>query len=188
MTGNLNIGIRHLLPTLPFIYILCVLGIKRLLSATRGKTPKLLLTAGVILLFTWYIISSLLSFPTYISYYNEAGGGVANGYKHAVDSNYDWGQDFYKLVAFANKNNIETLNLDYFGGEHPAYYLGDRVRTFNPIEEQPRGWVAISLNQLQGGQAIPTPSFDQTSGYYNWLLSYEPVARIGTSIVVYWIE
>lgn len=188
MTGNLNIGIRHLLPTLPFIYILCVLGIKRLLSATRGKTPKLLLTAGVILLFTWYIVSSLLSFPTYISYYNEAGGGVVNGYKHAVDSNYDWGQDFYKLVAFANKNNIKTLNLDYFGGEHPPYYLGDRVRTFNPIEEQPRGWVAISLNQLQGGQAIPTPSFDQTSGYYNWLLSYEPVARIGTSIVVYWIE
>ncbi len=31
--------------------------------------------------------------PHQFTYFNEAGGGPENGYKHLLGSNVDWGQD-----------------------------------------------------------------------------------------------
>ena len=190
MLGNLNIGIRHLLPSFPFIYFLVMFGLKAGLSNISVLFLKRMLVTAIILLFGWYIFSSLSSFPYYIPYYNEIAGGRQNGYKYAVDSNYDWGQDFYRLLSFVESNNVEKIYLDYFGGENPQYWLGQKYIKLEPkeTEKPPEGWVAVSVNQLQGGKARPTPGFDQSTGYYNWLDRYTPVARIGDSIFVYYIE
>jgi len=190
MAGNLNIGIRHLLPTFPFIYLLVVFGLKTILSSLPSFSLKNWARGIIILLFVWYIGSSLVVFPYYLSYFNESVGGVKNGYKYAVDSNYDWGQDFYRLLDFVEKNNITKLHLDYFGGEDPEYWLGEKYIKLEPREtkEPPKGWVAVSLNQLQGGIAKAVPDFDQPTGYYRWLAEYTPVARIGYSMFVYYIK
>lgn len=192
-TGNLNIGIRHLLPVFPFSYIL--LSWAAVLSfQAMSKTPKRIFSVFLILLFGWYALSSLLAFPRYLSFYNEFAGGRANGYKVAVDSNYDWGQDFGKLLSFVQANNITTLHLDYFGGENPAYHLGETYVKLDPKEvartgNVPEGWVAVSVNQLMNGIAKPVSGFDGENGYYNWLVNnHEPVARAGDSIFVYHIE
>ncbi|MDZ4232070.1 MAG: glycosyltransferase family 39 protein [Candidatus Pacearchaeota archaeon] len=192
-TGNLNIGFRHLLPIFPFNYILLSWA-AALAYGAMPRIPKRIFAALLIALFAWYGTSSLTTFPHYLSYYNELAGGRANGYKIAVDSNYDWGQDFGKLVAFVNENNIKRISLDYFGGEDPSYYLKDRYVRLNPKEvarsgEVPKGWIAVSVNQLMGGIAKPVPGFDQETGYYDWLYdNYVPVARAGDSIFIYHIE
>ncbi|HZX50240.1 MAG TPA: hypothetical protein VFE94_03840, partial [Candidatus Paceibacterota bacterium] len=144
-----------------------------------------------------YIGSSLMAFPNYIPYYNALAGGTENGYKIAVDSNYDWGQDFYRLLDFVEANNIQKVYLDYFGGEDPAYWLGNRyaeMRCGDPNRQQTcarakqeKGWVAVSANQLMGGTASPVTGFDQPTGYYAWLLDFEPT-RLGTSIFIYNIK
>ncbi|MFH1509840.1 MAG: glycosyltransferase family 39 protein [Candidatus Nealsonbacteria bacterium] len=187
--SNLNIGIRHLLPTIPFIFMIVIIGLKSIIQASGGKTKKFLILTSVIL-FVWYIFSSLMAFPYYISYYNELAEGSENGYKYAVDSNYDWGQDFYRLLAFVETNNIDKIYLDYFGGENPEYWLGEKYVQLKPreIKEAPKGWVAVSLNQMQGGVGEPVPGFDQETGFYDWLKNYTPVARMGYSIFVYKIE
>ena len=133
-----------------------------------------------------------MAFPHYISYYNELVG-VQKGYEIAVDSNYDWGQDFYRLLTFVKENKIERLYLDYFGGEDPAYWLGDKYVKLDPntegfIPSEVEGWVAVSVNQLQGGLAKPAAGFDQPTGYYEWLSAYTPVARAGNSIFIWHIE
>jgi hypothetical protein len=186
--GNLNIGIRHILPTLPLIYIVVAMGIKKLLDSQVAN--KEMIKKILVILLVLYAGSSLKAFPNYIPYFNELAGGTDNGYKISVDSNYDWGQDFYKLLAFVEERKIEKINLDYFGGENPEYYLGDKYVKFNPKEtiEPPKGWIAISLNQLQGGIAKPVQDFDQQIGFYDWTKNYEPVARIGKSIMVYYID
>lgn len=182
--GNLNIGLRHLLPIFPLSYILVTWGIKILLS--RIPQRNIILAFIILPLALWYASSSLLAFPHYISYYNELGGGIENGYKNAVDSNYDWGQDFHRLLQFVEENNIEKIHLEYFGGENPEYWLGDKYIKLG--REPATGWIAISVNQLVGGIAKPAPGFDQETGYYNWLKDIEPVARAGNSIFIYYIE
>jgi hypothetical protein len=188
--GNLNIGIRHMLPVFPFVYILAVFGIYYCLKSISQTKIRKIATILSGLLFIWYIFSSLSTFPHYLSYYNELGGGLKNGYKIAVDSNYDWGQDFYRLLAFIEKEEIEKIHLDYFGGEDKEYWLGEKYIEFNPkeIKKPPKGWLAVSLNQLMGGIAEPAPHFDQETGYYDWLKQYQPIAKAGHSIFIYKIE
>ncbi len=189
LIGNLNIGIRHLLPTFPFLYLFIGWGTLELFKFIDQKALRTSLVVSVLVLLSWFIFSSIRAFPFYISYFNELGGGTKNGYKIAVDSNYDWGQDFYRLLALVKKYKIDKLYLDYFGGEDPAYYLGSAYVPLNPQNEtiHPAGWVAVSVNQLMGGIAKPVLGFNQQTGYYDWLLQYTPVDRAGNSIFLYYI-
>ena len=187
MLGNLNIGIRHLLPIFPLLYILVIWGVKELFSHIKNKQLQHVGISFIAGLFIWYIGSSLMAFPNYISYYNPLAGGTQNGYAIAVDSNYDWGQDFYKLLAFIEHNNIQKISLDYFGGEDPAYWLGETYERLDPNNPPTQGWIAVSLNQLMGGQATAVSGYNQPTGYYNWLLPHTPT-RIGNSIFMYYIQ
>lgn len=108
IAGNLNIGVRHLLPVFPFMYILATFGLYQAITIIKAKRVAIIFCA---FLFGWYLFSSLSTFPYYLSYYNELAGGTAKGYKIAVDSNYDWGQDFYHLLAFVEKEKIEKIYL-----------------------------------------------------------------------------
>lgn len=184
--GNLNIGVRHLLPIFPLLFILVVWGLKEMLSHFEDSLTKRITIVLYGALFAWYIGSCLWAFPHYISYYNELIG-TENGYEVAVDSNYDWGQDFYRLIEFVKENKIEKLHLDYFGGEDPAYWLDGTYIKLDPFNPPTNGWIAVSVNQLQGGLAKPAAGFDQSAGYYTWLSQRTPVARAGTSIFIYYL-
>lgn len=184
LLGNLNIGIRHLLPIYPFSFLLLAWGCKEL-YIRLGEITKRTFALMLLILGAWYAVSSLSSFPHYLSYYNELAKG--QGYKIAVDSNYDWGQDFYRLRDFVNANNIDRIQLDYFGGESPEYWLGEKYVKLDPQNPPKLGWIAVSLNQLMGGIAKPVQGYDQPSQYYQWLSQYTPVATAGTSIFIYHI-
>ena len=62
----------------------------------------------------WYFVVSVLTFPFYISYFNETIGGSINGYKYVADSNLDWGQDLKRLAEYVEENNIEIIKVDDF--------------------------------------------------------------------------
>lgn len=199
----LKIGIRHILPIFPFLYILTALGIKRWVVGVRFPSLRikviLLITLGI-----WYMVSSILTFPHYLSYYNELAGGTKSGYKIAVNSNYDWGQDLKRLGLWAESNGIEKLYVDYFGRPtlNPQYYLGSRYTAWKgsswwrlyggeteleKAEDFPRGnYLAVSVKVLLGGEYNASGDFFERD--YDWLDEYTPVERIGTSIFVYYIE
>lgn len=184
--GNLNIGVRHLLPIFPFTYLLIIAGLKDIHQKTKGKKRKIFSLFVGLSLF-WYLLSSLLAFPHYLSYFNEAFLGPKNGYKYVVDSNYDWGQDLKRLQKFVERNNISKIYVDYFGGDDVEYRLQKRWQKFNPQKEKPKGWLAVSATFLQGGRGRPIRGFDQPTGYYKWLDKYQPIARAGNSIFIYYI-
>ncbi|MCP6719136.1 MAG: glycosyltransferase family 39 protein [Patescibacteria group bacterium] len=188
ITGNLNIGVRHVLPVFPFTYVLVVLGLAY--GIRKIKTPNLKKGAGalILILLGWYVSSSLSSYPYYLSYFNEITGGTDNGYKYVVDSNYDWGQDLKRLKKWVEVNNIEKIKIDYFGGGNVDYYLGDNWERLNPFEGFQRGWLAVSATLLQGGRGIPVHNFSGSVDYYRWLDGYEPAARAGKSILIYYID
>ena len=185
--GNLNLGIRHLLPVFPFTYILVSLCLVNFIKTIKKPTCKKASIFFVSLCLGWYAISSLVNYPYYISYFNEIVG-TDNGYKYVVDSNYDWGQDFKRLVKWVEENNIEEIKIDYFGGADVNYYLGDKAIWFDSSSGIQKGYVAVSTTYLQSGIGEPLPGFNYDDGFYRWLEDYEPIARAGKSILIYYIE
>lgn len=196
----LNIGIRHVLPTFPFIYILVSKQIAAWLGAHSESNPRtwrawlqnvyeLYIKAipkyvVVAFLLLWFVASSVSAFPNFMTYYNELGGGERNGYTIAVDSNYDWGQDLRRLRAYVEKNNIERIGIDYFGGGHVEYYFGSRAFRWNSSQGPLRGWFAISATLRQGAFGNPVKGFKRTpQESYGWLRPYVPVAQIGSMFV-----
>ncbi len=188
LTSNLNIGVRHLLPTFPFIFILVSIAITKIL-----KQPYLKFKYGVLaLLIFWQASSVMAVYPHFLAYFNELAGGPDNGYLYVTDSNLDWGQDLNRLKKWTDDNNVDKLYLDYFGGGNPEYYLKEKYApwwgTRNPNELPEGSYLAVSVNSLQGGRAESVKGFDQACDYYRWLDKYQPIKKIGYSIFIYYIE
>jgi len=174
-------GIRHLLPVLPFTYALLALGVEKyfLEPATKLAKTRTMLKIFALFLFLWQIGSCLAAYPDFLSYFNEAIlGGKNNGYLYAVNSDFDWGQDFWQLEKFVRKNKIENIKVDYFGGVAPGYYLGSKYQKIDAQNGKQSGWIAISATSLQ---------LSLRTGGYQWLSKYSPYGRAGRSIFIYYI-
>ncbi|MDP3999313.1 MAG: glycosyltransferase family 39 protein [bacterium] len=209
MNSNLNIGFRHLIPTLPFMYILVASAIKKwfainpaslavnwweklsnLLGRLVNFSVKFVLMGALML---WLLISSLFNYPYYLSSFNEFFGGVNNGYQYVADSNYDWGQDLKRLKIWAEQNlqPDKKIAVDYFGGGHPQYYLGNQAEYWSSSRNNPKdesiNWLAVSINTIQSAVSPTLPGFIRNPiDEYRWLENpLIPFAKAGTSIFIY---
>ncbi len=189
ITGNLNIGLRHLFPIFPFIYILTAIAISKIfiLHKSKLRVQKYIFSIIISAIFLWLIAEPIIHYPNYLSYFNQFAGGPKNGYRYVADSNADWGQDLKRLNIFLNQHpEIRKIRVDYFGGGSPEYYLGEKFigwwASRRPIEP---GWYAISTNTLQDS-IYDSKKTDNEN--YRWLLTRQPVYQIGTSIFIYYIN
>jgi hypothetical protein len=162
MHTTLNIGIRHVIPTLPFIYILSAGVWKKWVMFRHGSnmsnsTNMSYMTywtdmtamlgsfakAGfkyllLIALLVWLSFETFSAAPYFLSYFNEFAGGTMNGYHYVTDSNYDWGQDLLRLQSWVNAHpEVDKIAVDYFGGGNPKYYLGPKEVDWNSAMGNP---------------------------------------------------
>ncbi len=187
--NSLQIGVRHVLPAYPLLFIGASPWIvDALRRAGRFRTPRGTavdggVAAAAVIGLLWLVVGTLAVGPRYLQFFNEAGGGAAGGHRMLVDSNIDWGQDLIRLSEYMEREGDTQVNLAYFGRVNPNVY-GIR---FVPIERgRTRGKTAISASFLMG-----RPYFWYRggrmgwvkSGTYTWLQDYEPVARVGSMFV-----
>ena len=152
MTGNLNIGHRHLVPVYPLLHV-GIGSLARPLGSSRRRAYAL---AALVL---GSAVSFALATPRYLSYFNVLAGGPSGGWRYLVDSNIDWGQDLPGLRAWMEEHAIPEVHLAYFGTADPAAY-GIRYRKVmmvhdfypdNPSSLPASGDVlAVSVTLLQG--------------------------------------
>ena len=118
LTTRLNLGVRHLLPTYPFLYItvaaLIVQAGRKVLR--RGLVPVL---ASLLALLVY---ESAGIHPHYLAFFNFAAGGPRNGPRYLLDSNIDWGQDVKKLKRYMDAHGIPQVCISYFGNADLVYY------------------------------------------------------------------
>jgi hypothetical protein len=95
-----------------------------------------------------------------------------------VDSNLDWGQDLYRLVDTVRARRIDSVRVHYFGSSNLSSAGLTNARRLGR-DERTTGWVAASETFLAGVWA-------DTS--LRWLARRTPVARIGPSMRLYFIE
>ena len=203
--GNLNLGIRHILPVyIPLFVLLALASVKRWreLRGSKWAKPALGVFAGLML---WYGGSTVAAYPSYLSYFNEIIGGPQNADKYFSDSSVDWGQDLKRLKTYVdNHHEIKHIAVDYFGGGVPAYYFcqraydgaGQLIATSDgydcshSIYEE---WHA--QNGTYTGQYIAvSETFLENDRYYaklygqigyGYLRARQPIAKVGGSIYVF---
>ncbi len=208
ITGNLNIGFRHLFPILPLLYVLVVKTIFDFIRR-KGFHGERASRAVVAVFALWMIAIPILAYPSYLSYFNESAGGSKTGYAIATDSNYDWGQDMKRLRDFVTEFNdckagsvsldvcapyadimsypqIDKLRMAYFGGADPKYYLGDKYVEWYADWGKRSGWHAVSATFWQESLHQPNPAGKLT---YRWIIDggYPMAWRAGDSIFVYYV-
>jgi hypothetical protein len=218
MQSPLNIGLRHLMPTIPFVYILAAGVWKKwvtrinfpggeLTIALIGAAAKSFARGSIkylflVVLILWLFLETLFAAPYFLSYFNEFGGGIWNGYHWVTDSNYDWGQDLLRLQSWAVAHpEADKIAVDYFGGGNPSYTLGGKEVNWwasrgNP-SDQGIHWLAVSVNTLEGAiQPLAPGQVRNASDTYSWLTALRPAGagmgnvpapddRAGTSIFIY---
>lgn len=192
INGKLNIGVRHLLPILPGIYILTASGLKKWFNNANHQKVKLAFIGTMLL---WTGVEAGIAYPYYLSYFNQAFGGVKGGWQYVTDSNYDWGQDLKRLGTFTKENNIDKIAVKYFGAGDLNAYIGPGAIQWESRNGDPREhdihWLAVSINELQNSTKPWLDSNDPRNDEdrYLWLQNMldinKPYARAGTSIFIY---
>jgi len=161
--SRLQLGLRHILP----LYPLCFIVAGRGMDSLRGGFGKAVLYMGM----TWYILTAVLIWPDYLSYFNEAVGGPRGGYRYLRDSNIDWGQDLPALAEYMEKNDIDKVKLMYFGTASPESH-GIKHEAWTEEE------------RVEPGSAVYAVSVHLIDRV-KWAKDREPDARLGYSIYVY---
>lgn len=206
LVGGINIGIRHILPIYPLLFVFPVgallnqgppirrsCGLTSPTSRSASQHPgcsddsaresmgKPAVRPGFyfvlgILLGLLQFPVALAAYPSYTSFFNRAVGGIERGEKILSDSNIDFGEDFIRLARYQKEKGISELALAKFVMYDPSHY-GVRYRE---LTGPTAGWVAVEVMAQQWARREePNP--------LAWLDEYTPVDRVGGSIKIYFI-
>jgi len=177
MPAQLNIGSRYLLPMFPLLSIVAGIAVARLFETRAGG-------AAAVALLGWLCLSSALAHPDYLAYFNEIAGSHPENF--LVDSDLDWGQDVKRLCRKLKELHVDRVYL-------ALHYSGDDTRLDLPPWEgldpwQPvTGWVAASFTRLKTYSWLVAREQGRSEPGFAWLERHQPVARVGKSILLYYI-
>ena len=204
LTTSINLGYRHLLPVLPFLFVFIAATLGEATGRTVSPVPTLSPLVApplhtthhaprilIPLLLLWLTLATLFIYPHFLSFFNGLAGGPHNGWQYLVDSNIDWGQDLPGLKTWMAENGVAQVWLSYFGEARPQYYnisytgldsfpprlMNPQARPFYPADPAP-GFYAISASNLQG---VLFRDHDR----FAWFREREPIAKVGYSIFIY---
>jgi hypothetical protein len=180
MPVKYNAGVRHVLVVFPLLAIVAGCG-SSFLWNMRGRL-RLPARAALIALLCWQCISSARASSDSIAYFNELAGGDPS-HVLVAGCDLDCGQDFFRLSRELQSRHIEHVTVALWSS-------ADTAQMHLPDFEVPQaghpvtGWFAISLRALRLGN-----SFHMTypAGTFDWLNAYQPTARIGKTILLYYI-
>jgi 4-amino-4-deoxy-L-arabinose transferase-like glycosyltransferase len=186
MASGMNIGSRHLLPFYAYCFILAGAAA----AALAPQSRRWLVACSVLL--AAHIFSSLINFPNYIPYANEAWGGSANAHNLLSDASVDWAQQLFQVKAWQDQHPTEECWFAYFA--HPivqpetygirchhlptidTYWAGGAEKIPPVIE----GTILISAGDLSGCE-WPAASLNP----FNDFRTIQPAETIDHSVFVY---
>jgi 4-amino-4-deoxy-L-arabinose transferase-like glycosyltransferase len=183
---DVDLGLRYLLPILPFL-----IALAGVLAADAPAGPRL--RRGLLVLLVASQAAAVFAIrPDYTAFFNSIAGGPAGGRHWLSDANLDWGQDLVGLRELLDKEGIEepymaisaNVNPEFYGIRYkylpsPFYWRtprpGDRD-VCDPVQ----GWVVAGATNLSGVYQNPKDC-------YRWLERYRPQYIVGHSIYVFYV-
>jgi hypothetical protein len=184
LVNNINLGYRHLLPILPFLYLF----IARLAAPLSRLKPHVLrFTLYVLLL--WQAVGALHVWPFHLTFFNEIIGGPRNGYRYVADSNVDWGQGLKALRDYLEDKAWPDVRLSSFTFFIRPELYGVQATPLPPLSGAPPvlparfdpdpGTYVLSASTLRGLQLVADTET------YNWFWHREPDDIVANAMLVY---
>jgi hypothetical protein len=149
MKGHINIGVRHLLPAYPFLFILGGAVLDKLLQAPRAA---LVARAAVIGTLLWAGVEAVRTYPDYMTYMNQIAWWEPR-YQYLSDSNTEWGDEVKELADYLKARSQTRVRAALLGGwmTLPMYGIGFVDMFDRPADEVPQtAYVAIGASFLNG--------------------------------------
>ncbi len=182
MPVTYDAGVRHVLAVFPLLAIVAGCGCSWLwhLQGGRWAWPRVALIA----LLVWQVISTARAGHDTIAYFNELAGGDAS--KVLVSGcDFDCGQDLFALRRELQARHVTHANFALWtSADMRAMGLPefDIPEPYQPVT----GWFAISLRAWRFGDFRRHPFHTQyPPDAFDWLDQYQPVARVGKTILLY---
>jgi hypothetical protein len=160
---DINLGLRYVLPILPFLFIATGKVAPWILSMNRNPRGVMGTIAGASLALT--LAASVSIAPHYVAYFNWASGGPDRDPARLIDSNLDWGQDLVGLQKWYRETIPgQPIGLAYFGQINPSIFAmrDEPLRWYLPPVKP--GTTVLMDPGLSGLLEHPAPRLEP--GYY----------------------
>jgi len=173
--SHINIGIRHMLPMFPFVF----LWVAAVLFSSRMDAPRWVRRSALVCL-ALVVLESVWAFPNDLGFFNFPSGGARMGPHYVVDSNLDWGQDMIRLKEYLASRKATNVCLSYFGVAPPAYFGIQSAPVPARLEDaRNSGCAVVVMSNTQF-------AFDGgNERRFQWLSGLKPADYVGTSFRVY---
>jgi hypothetical protein len=181
LPSTINLGVRHILPMYGLLAVVASVGAASLLQMARRRSAYGFMLLALVL---WHSISSALAHPDYLAYFNEAAPKPPESV--LVESDLDWGQDLQRLSEKLAELRIPEVTIGYFGSADLARHGLPAVRPLLP-DKPATGWIAVSLSAFKIEELRYGEEANNALSAYSWLKRHQPVARIGKSILLYYV-
>ncbi|MGZ7040346.1 MAG: hypothetical protein ACXVH7_01015, partial [Thermoanaerobaculia bacterium] len=123
----------------------------------------------------WLLFSSALAHPDYLPWMNAFAG--KQPYRVLLDSNFDWGQDIWRLATICHKRGIQSLGYAVSTNVRPGS-IG--ITGGHPLSEDSpsHGWIVVSEQSLVLARVRNPAAFD-------WLERQPQFERVGKTLRLY---
>jgi hypothetical protein len=192
--SRIDIGVRHVLQLYPLLAVYAGAGAAALWRSARARGPA---RAAAVVFGGWLLATPARAAPDNLAWFSALAGRHPEDV--LLDSDLDWGQDLPRLEQALAERHVPRVALAYFGPADLCRHALPPGRWLAP-HQRTTGWIAVSEMYRKGvvgfhyrngdycdpaqlaREARPDP------GQYAWLDAETPVARVGTSILLYHVE
>ncbi|MCE9637768.1 MAG: glycosyltransferase family 39 protein [Planctomycetes bacterium] len=181
IVSRLNIGFRHVLPALPFLFVVAAAGFVRLL-APRVVRPIALLGAAALLTVA-PVLAGAATDP--IPYANVLAGGPPGLHAHLADSNLEIGQDLRRVADWAREHDVDEIAIYLHGPPGLAERETLREPRFRVLAVAPTGGLLYDVNAADQQGPVPRRGLlavgESVMVTPRWrrLVSVPPLATVG---------
>lgn len=189
MTSHINIGVRHITPIFPFLFVLGGALLDWLSKRLQWRLAALLM----MVLFGWMMIEAVRGHPDYIPYTNQLTLGKA-GWELLSDSNVEWGDDVSGLAKYLRAHGETRIQASMSGGWVLEMYGVQMIDNAPPeLKLAKTRYVAIGAAYLNGS-TVPVGWKDENGvelvdgerqKYFAKYRSETPEVIFGKSIYLY---
>jgi hypothetical protein len=176
--SRINIGVRHILPVYAAFSIVAAAGLVWLLENAGSRRW---MTGAAAAASLWLAVSSLVSHPDYLPYFNEFAGSRPE--QILVDSDLDWGQDVKRLARRLQQAGAKEVTFaNQMLADYPRHGMPRMVERME-VTQPNAGWNAVSLTFLKTRRL---GLFGQYPDMVLWPDRIPPQERVGKGILLWY--